>query len=217
MNIKIRVNTPSFQDVYTLRKWGDPVLIDLLGATTDNLNPPSNFQVIKTATIGADGKPFFNDIKRFQVVDYNYLKSLQYADDYTVQQKMNWLVNVDGEGVRPYWMKGTSILYFGPLVFGGQKVQLGETMSAVGQYPNRDRQEIITFRRLIGVRKNQNVTYKTHPHLIQHATEAGRDNKYNEFPRGEIFHPVWSDIDHPANYGDGKLWIAVEFLEAEVK
>lgn len=216
MQISIRISDASpNQEVYRVRKWGDPVLVDLLGADV-NLVGVDNFQVVKTATIGGDGKPYFNDISRTQTVDYAYLESLQIDDEYTVEKKMNWLINRDGIGRRPYWMNGTSNLYFGPLVFGGQLVKLGEEMSAWGQYPNRSKEEWIRFRRLIGIRRADfgKYTYDNSPHFVQRCTEAiGTDNKYNEFVRGEVFHPVWSDLDFPANYGDGKLWLAVEFLE----
>ncbi|HKI55299.1 MAG TPA: hypothetical protein VJ987_14330 [Anaerolineales bacterium] len=206
-------------DVRKLRKWGDPVMVDLMGADTELINS-TNFQVVQTATIGDDGKPFFNCINRFQKnLDYDYLESLQYpSDGYTVQQKMNWLVNYKTHGVSAYWMKDSPILYFGPLVFGGQFVQLGETITVNGKYPNRDDYEDIEFRRLIGLRRSDfgKYTYQTHPHLIQRATAAYRMNKYTEYPRGEIFHPVWSDLDYPANYGDGKLWVASALLDTEV-
>lgn len=212
---------PETPKVRTVRRWGDRVLVDLLKADVE-LVGTTNFQVVKTATFGEDGKPFFNDIVRFQVVDHAFLTSLQYpSDGYSAKQKMNWLVNTDGNGVRPYWMKGSPNLYFGPLVFGGQKVLIGEELIAWGQYPNRTREEWIRFFRLIGLRKADMdkvrtgaIRHQTHPWLIQRATEAGSGNKYIDFPRGEIFHPVWSDLDWPCNYGDGKLWVAEEFLES---
>jgi hypothetical protein len=95
-------------------------------------------------------------------------------------------------------------------------VKLGETLYKIGRYPNKTKEELIKFRRVIGLRKVDfgKYTYATHPHLIQRATSAHHPNKYTEHPRGEIFHPVWSDIDYPTNYGDGKMWLAVDLLEA---
>lgn len=224
MKVTIKFGSPDTRLIRRVRKWGDPIIVELLSATTAGLNPPSNFQVIKTCTLGDNGRPFFNDIARFQVVDYNYLKSLQYpSDGFTVDQKMNWLVNheYDESGIisRPYWIaKGQC--RFGPLVFGGQLVQIDpQPITVTGRYPGHDRSELMIIHRLIGVRHSEfgKYTYATHPHYIQHATEAyragGVDDVYNEYPRGEIFHPVWSDIDFPANYGDGKLYIPAAFLE----
>lgn len=206
-----------------VRKWGDPLIGDTakLPASTGY----SNFQVVKTATFGSDGKPFFNDLARYQLVDREFLESLQYASDgYTVKQKMNWLVNDDmnknsATYERPYWTKGEPRLYFGPLVFGGQLVQLGESVTRNGVFPNEPTgtpDHPILFHRLVGMRRSQmamGLTHGSHPHLIQRATEAGKNNVYIEYPRGEIFHPVWSDIDWPCNYGDGRLWVADAFLE----
>lgn len=205
-------------NVYTVRKWGDPVLVDLMGSSTAIVNT-SNFQVVQTASIGSNNKPFFNCVSRFQFPDYNYLESLQYpSDGYTVEQKMRWLVYYDGKARSPYWMDGSPILYFGPLVFGGQKVQLGETIVKLGKYPNRDYEESIEFRRVIGVRRADfgKYSYTKEPWYIQRATAANRtpvEDSYTEFPRGEIFHPVWSDIDFPTNYGDGRMWLATRLVE----
>lgn len=218
-----RSSTPL--NVRMVRKWGDPALVDRLNASAANVG--DNFQVVKTATFGSNGEPFFNDISRYQIVDYDFLRDIQ-IDDYstygfTLQQKMNWLVNHDLQGSpsRPYWIHDGR-LEFGPLVFGGQLIQIDPTpIVRVGQFPARDRKENITFYRLLGLRKSQmadvragRITHRSHPWLIQRATEAiGRDNKYNDIVRGEVFHPVWSDLDWRANYGDGLLYIAGDFLE----
>jgi hypothetical protein len=210
---------PTPSDIYRVRKWGDPVVADLMGGDTNMLPKPDegNFQVIQTASIGGDGKPFFNCINRFQKdLPLSYLESIQYpSEGYTVSQKMNWLINYPTHGVSPYWMKDSPTLYFGPLVFGGQLVQLGEQITVNGKYPNRDKFEPITFRRVIGVRKSElgKYTYTTRPDKIQRATSAHHPNIYSQHPKGEIFHPVWSDIDWPTNYGDGKMWLAVRLLE----
>jgi hypothetical protein len=115
----------------------------------------------------------------------------------------------------PYFERGGG-LGFGPLVFGGQKIQIDPVpVVKWGRYPGRDKDESIAFHRLIGLRRADfgKYTHLTHPHFIQRCTAAGNGNVYSEFPKGEIFHPVWSDIDFPANVGDGKLWIAAAFLE----
>lgn len=219
MKIRVNVRTSSAQGaIRRVRKWGDPVLIDLLGADV-NLVGTTNFQVVKLATIDGRGQPFFNDIAQFQTVDYDFLYSLQYpSDGFTVQQKMNWLVNHDlagGAPSRPYWIVDGK-LQFGTMVFGGQLVEIDPASETyIGQYPNREGQEPIEMYRLLGMRKAEMglVSYATYPHKVQRGTEAGRDNGYNDHPRGEIFHPVWDSRDWKANHGDGQLWIARAFLE----
>lgn len=222
---------PEPQGIYRVRKWGDPVLVDMLGADVNLINV-LNFQVVKTATFNEKGIPNFNDISRFQILDrsaQDHLQAVQ-PDDYaifgfTLKTKMNWLIGdaSAGKPSRPYWTKNNDgRLYFGPLVFGGQlvQVQTGSTGKPVqywrtGQYPNRQQNESILFYRLITLQRSQwgQVTHESHPWLIQRATQAGRDNKYDEFPKGAIHHPVWSDVEYPANYGDGRLYIAAAFLE----
>lgn len=215
---RIEITPPPESDIYTVRKWGDPVLVDLMGSSTAIVNT-SNFQVVQTASIGDNEKPFFNCVSRFQITDYDYLESLQYpSDGYTVEQKMRWLVYYDGKARSPYWMDGTPILYFGPLVFGGQKVMLGETIVKWGKYPNRGSEEWIELRRVLGVRRADfgKYSYAKEPWFIQRATVAYRtptEDYYFEYPRGEIFHPVWSDLDYPTNYGDHKMWLATRLVE----
>lgn len=216
MKITVTISdvNPNPSNVYRVRKWGDRVLVDLLGATTALVG--DNFQVVKTASLSDNGAPEFNDIARVQIVDEVYLTEIQCADEYTVESKMNWLINIDGKGVRPYWKDGGERLKFGPFVFGGQWVQLGEEITVRGDYPNKPDQWI-TMRRVIGLRKADmaKVSHTSHPYLIQRCTEVYGKDVYNDAPRGIIYHPVWSDEDFPVNYGDGKMWLPVEFLEAQ--
>jgi hypothetical protein len=131
---------------------------------------------------------------------------------------MNWLVNHGGKGNRPYWMNGTSTLYFGPLLFGGQLVEIDpEVETFRGVYPGEtSSMHNIRFHKVLGLRKSEmgKVTHKSHPHKIQHATAADKPDVYREFPRGtEIFHPVWDSRDWPPYPHGGRLYIAEEFLE----
>ena len=204
-------------------------MVELMGYSTLLVNT-SNFSPVSLATFDDKGMCWFGDVSTFQIVDETFLRSLQYASDgFTVEQKMNWLVNRETSAVRPYWTKGTSRLYFGTIVFGGQKVQVEAVNGAPVTYTRQGKYKAepagivhdIDFYRVLGLRRSQfgdvlsgTITHESHPHLIQRATEAWYPtDRYNEYPRGEIFHPVWSDEDWKANEHDGKLYIATALLE----
>ena len=209
--------------IRTLRKWGDPILIELLGASTAIVGK-SNFQVVKLASVNTNGIADFNDVANTQRVDYQYLRSLQYAQPSSpfgsIDQIMNWLVNHGGTATRPYWMKGTPTLYFGTIGFGGQKIEVDANIEYIpGDYPAVEKRETIPFRKIYGLRKSEmsaGYTYATHPHKIQRATEARQNppDTYSDTPRGtEILHPVWDWRDWPPYPHGGALYIADAFLE----
>jgi hypothetical protein len=201
-----------------VRKWGDPVLIDLLGASV-NIVGVENFQTVKLASILSNGAPDWNDVAKFQKVDNEYLRSLQYdSDGYTVTQKTNWLGcnnQLEGRPSRPYWRIDNDV-FFGTMVFGGQMVLIDPTpVYVIGQFPNRTNKETITLYRLRGLCRSDFAMVAKDPDefpfWIQHATEAGANDEYNPYPRGVIRHVVWSAEDFPPNIGN-HLYIAEKFL-----
>jgi len=216
--------------VFEVLKWGDDPLVDLLGKTTEKAD--ADFQAVNLAGInklaGIDriGQADFDIINQYQLVDYDYLLSLQHGQDEDVKKIMKWLVNHDGKGHRPYWMRGSDKLYFGPIVFGGQLVEV-EAVDGVAReylfdakYPGRDSIETDqVFYKLKGLRRSEmeTVTNSTHPYKIQLATELGKDNHYSERPRGmKIFHPVWDPRDWPCKPYGGALYIPKAFVKESV-
>lgn len=208
--------------VFRTRSYIDPVMMELQGGVTS-----SNFQVVKLASFDRNGVPFFNSIAKWQLPDYQFLKGLQFDEPGefgTVERKMNWLVNHDldegGTPSRPYWMKNGQFR-FGTILFGEQlcRVQTDEDGKPVeyirrGQFPAKGYDEWITFYRVVGLRRHEmgSVTHESHPWLVQQCT-AIEGGKGTDKPRGVVhYHPVWSDIDWTTNYGDGRLYVAKEFL-----
>lgn len=214
---------------HTVRRWGDPVMVELMGYDTNQVG--GNFQVVALATHDA-----MEAVQQFQVLDHTamtLLQSLQIAEGfYTFAQKMNWLCSA-GEG-RPYWTEGgewatndwTRFL-FGTLVFGGQKIAVelnnGVPVEYVfdSKYKTDTSRHLIPFYKLQGLRRDDIplvnsgvISNKTHPHLIQKATAANAGqggNAYTDTPRGTIYHPVWSPMDWTNNNGDD-LYIAKAFV-----
>lgn len=213
---------PPVSNIRRVRKWGDPVLIDLLNADTNKLpyEPQSNFQAVQLTTVDANGRAWFGAVSQFQPnIDVEYLRSLQYdGEGYTVKQKMRWLGEGQPSG-RPYLQK-TSGLAFGTIAFGGQLIEIDPTPYKFKcKYPNReaDEKEPPVFHIIKGLRRSDfgKYTHATHPHLIQKATAAYPGNVYVEDPRGVMYHPVWAWEDFPHNERTRQepLYIAAAFLE----
>lgn len=208
--------------VFRTRSYIDPVMMALQGGVSS-----SNFQVVKLASFDKNGIPFFNDIAKFQVVEYGNLWTLQYDEPGefgSVEKKMNWLCNHEmtetSTPSRPYWIVKDQTR-FGTILFGEQlcRVQTDEDGDPVeyirrGQFPAKGYDEWITFYRVVGLRRHEmgSVTHESHPWLVQQGT-AIEGGKGTDRPRGVVhYHPVWSDIDYPTNYGDGRLYVARDFL-----
>lgn len=216
--------------VFTTRKYGDPEMVRLMGLDTEAMGT-SNFQNIALFTTVAG----FGAVSQFQRLDkaaLEYLISIQPVDQATLNQKMEFLCGERiGPPKRPYWTRNgewkalragdTSILFeFGTIVFGGQKVKVEIFNDApveykfLAKYQATSTMELITFYKLEGLRRADwgKVSYATHPWFIQTATWAGYpDNSYHTtWHEGTIFHPVWSPLDYPSNYG--ALYIAKAFL-----
>lgn len=209
--------------VFRTRSYIDPLMMELQGGVKT-----SNFEVVKLASFDRNGVAFFNDIAKYQIADYGFLKGLQFEEggEYgSIDRKMRWLVNHEGSGERPYWMKGTTTLYFGTILFGRQLVQVetdgeGKPVEYVrrGKYPARDVEEMIAFYRVIGMRRWQmgDVSHTKTPWLVQQCT-AIEGGKATDTPRGAVhYHPIWSDVDWPTNYGDGRNYVAKDFLAGSV-
>lgn len=225
-----QIQSPPFP-THTVRKWGDPRIVELMGYNTKAVG--GNFQVFALFTPSGE----FGAVQQFQILDataMTLIKSLQKAGaSTTYDENMNWLCG-GGEG-RPYWTEGGtwkkndwSRFLFGTLVFGGQKIAVEMSNGTPVEYVFNSKYKAesggrhpITFYKLEGLRRadiplvNSGViSHATHPHLIQLGTGASRgsgENVYTEYTDNEKLHPVWSPLDWPSNNGNA-LYIAKEFV-----
>jgi len=182
----------------------------------------------------------FGAISAFQMLgqtELDILKSIQPDDakiyGYHLKQKMNWLIG--SPSVRPpeqiYWSEehgwddpALKVFCFGTLVFGGQKV-LVETDAAgqkveyalFGSYRKKGINEWIPFYKIVGMRRTEAgrpVEELLREGKMQICTCANRggkgENLYTETLKGIVYHPVWSPLDYPSNYGNA-LYLAKEF------
>lgn len=206
--------------VFQVRSAVDPVVIALQGIAED-----SNFAPIKLAGFDSQNAVDFNAIKKFQRVNYDYLRSLQFAEpekEYgSIDLKMKWLVNHEGVGKRPYWVDGTRV-NFGTILFGSQlvKVHVGDDGLPIeyirrGQFPAKSTPEDIVFYRVEGMPSALEgvATHTSHPWYIVDAASFNSEHIQTDKPRGVTHrHVVWNTDNHPSNYADGRLYIAKAFL-----
>lgn len=198
--------------VFEVKRYGDPWMSAMMGLSYKQQG--SNFQNVSLFAPGGG----FGAVTKFQRLDapaVAYLRGIQKPDKYSVAEKMAWLW---GEG-RPYFDVRDAPV-FGTIVFGGQLVQV-ETVNDIpqpyefmGQYQQDpiNAPHPILFYKLLGLRAADfgKFTHASHPWLIQKCTSVGVGDRYIDTPRGTIYHPVWSPLDYPSNYG--WLYIARSFL-----
>lgn len=203
-------------------------MVELMGLDT-NLLGTSNFQNISLfhpdSGFGAVTK--FQELSR---ADLNFLISLQPADG-PLGPKMTFLVgdrDTLGAPARPYWTIGGSWgenwrnFRFGTMLFGGQKAKVEtDTHGNPVIYNFRARWQgsrtlqNIEFYKVIGMRKHEmNLRHSTHPWLVQRCTWATwPGNEYRDtWHSGVVYHPVWSPLDWPHNYGN-ELFLAKLFCK----
>jgi len=182
----------------------------------------------------------FNAITCFQELgkaEMDFLKKIQPDDSkaygFNLKQKMGWLVGAPDvrPPIRIYWSEKVTwddpnlkAFRFGTIVFGGQKV-LVETDAAghkmeysfVGKYRGKEKSESIPFYKIVGMRKSE--IGRPVPELLQEGkiqicTTASRggnfEDRYTETLKGVVYHPVWSPLDYPSNYGNA-LYLAKGF------
>lgn len=220
---------PELHGIKTLRRYGDPFMMEAMGLDTEYLGT-SNFQNISLWT----NEGGFGAIDQFYKLNESamaYLETIQPNDGYLIE-RMNWLCGLRvGTPKRPYWTRGDdwnkywTAFEFGTMVFGGQKIQV-ETFAdgkpieypKWAKYQQRDKYETIIFYKLKCLRWVERfaVTHLTHPHFIQRCTWAtwntNPNNQYRDtIDSRVIFHPVWSPLDFPINNGATDLYIAKAF------
>jgi len=213
----------------TARKYGDPVMVSLMGLDVEFIGT-GNFQNIALFT----ERGGFGAVSQFQRLDRAALQrlvSMQPVDACPLNSKMAFLIGEKtvGKPDRPYWTEGgtwqdllngnTQVQFkFGTIVFGGQVVQV-EAMNGVpneykfwAQYQQAPTAEWITFYKLIGLRSSDTrpIPELQAAGLVQRGTWAGTNNSYHDiWNSGVVLHPVWSELDYPAN--NGALYLAKAF------
>lgn len=229
ISVSVKGNSPEPSGIVTVRKYGDPIMVNLMGLDTNYLGT-SNFQNVSLFT-RSNG---FGAVSQFQELNksaLDYLISIQPTDAGTLNSKMSFLMN--GTRGRPYWTRngtwnnwGTATrLLFGTIVFGGQKCLVETDQSGVkkeyifwGKYQQVDHYENIVFYKLKGLPWSQHMNYNPidHPYYIQRGTwatwQTNPNNQYRDtWHEGIVYHPVWDAQDFPVNYGDRELFLAKEF------
>jgi hypothetical protein len=222
MDIKITIiAVPA--GLFTVKKWIIPE--DGMSASEPG---SGSFQEVPFYTpLGGFGA--ISQFQRLGSSEESALNQMQIEDDFTVSQKMGWLINEESPlPTSEYWRKDGDLVY-GTMVNGGNVIQV-ETQNGkpviynfMANYrtdPAGMGKHNIEFYRVLGLKKSQladaaskRITHITHPHLIHKCTVAyPTDSRFvDHTPKGYIYTPVWDSFDYPSNYGN-RLYIAKAFV-----
>ncbi len=249
---------PAGYSIFTVKRWGDPVMVEQGDFDTTIRGEVGQFQVINLIIYGRGpgdlvdqwsgelsavsqfntlGHSDIMKLANMQIIPFGYeygmtdaelmaVKDAKLPDGYSLHQKMNWLVNPEGDTTRPstvmwangFWYEATWIRY-GTMVNGGQKVaaspQIHEVrtqlkhMSSPGLVRCR---KLLPFRRLDFGKPNA-----THPWLLQYATVANHPgNGYGDYIRGHVMCPVAldsNDFDFSGLFKPSTYYIPVDWME----
>lgn len=197
-----QVAEPSTGDVRTVRKWGDPVMVKHGYTTVDMAT--GNFGLCGLIVEDEAGRAHSDQVGHSVELDratIDKIASLQYAEgDITVDRKMRWLMN--GTKGRPMWFDSdedkwqtADRVYYGPMAYMGQKVQIGARVTVFGTFRAYKNQNLDCYEVTAFVHDDWGKTYASHPYLVQKATGAFKrpeDNTYTDSPMGTIFVPMFA-------------------------
>jgi len=210
-NIVIKLTKAASTPVslYRLRKWGDEVLVNEAGLSTDLIGG-TNFQAIglyNTVTMWGGVTNFLN-IPRF---DIDRLMALQVEDDFQdkrpepgawLDQKMNWLCKEKGTiyftgDHMPGWETAESIKW-GTIALGNNLVQVEgvEDMFIATRAETQKRWRKMA--RLAGFRKTdwgKPLNELLARGLVHRCYCAYAGDKLGDSPKGIIYSPFWSPLD----------------------
>ena len=187
------------------------------------------FDVNFTGTTNFQAVPLWNEVGGFGAVtnflsiprtDVDRLATLQPADNWTLDQKMNWLVA--GTSGRPYmfydaadeWRTAAAVKW-GSIAFGGQSVMV-DRVDTIQAKPPDGITRPMQMGRLVCFRKTDwDKSFNEAPYWIHQATAAGVNNVYNPMPRGVMYSPLWSplDWDYPGTVQPSAFYLPMEWLE----
>ncbi len=185
------VPPPSEYQLFTAKKWGDPILVEQANLDTAYVDT-SNFQVIPVLVKEAKT---FSAVSKYSLLerskgDIDALQQLQPLDGATMAQKMNVLV-YPGKGARTMWTnnamydwQNASAYYAGTQLWGGQMLAATiETFDVPLTYPS-GQSTVASCRKVLAFRQADWVkSFEQYPYLINRYTVAYRlpeENTYSE-------------------------------------
>jgi len=227
IDIKITIARAPAVKLFTVRKWGDPILYELDGMTTEGA--VGSFQEVPLFHTDPN-KPtmgYFNALSSFQtlgVSEKNFLYKIQPDDfdkyGFTVEQKINLMIQnppIIGAPKQAYWIKEGGDwdspqftgMNFGTLVFGGQAVQVEmeggkpKEYKFFGKYRNRELSEWISFYKLLGMRRSE----MARP--VAELLAEGKIQRYTTANRGAGQENIYND--HPRGVMYHPVWSPLDW------
>jgi hypothetical protein len=158
-----------------------------------------------------------------------YVRAATLSDGYSLNQKMNWLINAGGgkannvmwvraEGGAPTtWYQASEVCY-GTMVNGGQKVAVSEEKCIVqARLKNMTAVQPIVCHKLMPFKRADFSNVGLLPnHLLQYATVANPPNDgYGEYIRGHVICPVAldsNDFDFAGTFKPSAYYLPADWL-----
>lgn len=219
---------PPSYEIRQIRWWGDPIMAEW-GFTTERLST-GNFQACKLWNPVSD----FGDVSNWLDIphgDIVRLQAMQIPDNFSADEKMNWLCNsTKGKIYMLYnsadsWKTAESIKW-GTTGLGGNKVQV----LGYEEHWSANKRRNIYFAKLDGFRKTDwarlfdtSRPYATNLHALMDEGLVHRcwcanksvtqDNVIADSPKGIVYSPFWSN-DWRFNYSQqpGYFYLPEELL-----
>jgi hypothetical protein len=219
-------DAPSYTTIVYTMGYGDQKAIDLLGLTTQYMNPKSNFCHFD----GWSQKGDWGAVTQFwKNVDYNFLMDIQKNRTTPVE---NWLIGDEDTSPpsRPLWIRnselrcGHSVFSFAPVLVEADARGAPVEYSFQASYPTDRVARTIVFYNAIGMpksmipviidekKKGVNI-YQKYPYWIQRCSEVQWDsvNKRDKilwYPKGvEIYYVFFSKRDWATNTDTERMYI----------
>lgn len=231
---KVPIPPPPIGNLRTLRKWEE--LTDSRDVERYNANGVDQFGYYSPYILDAAGK-WVNDWAVNNLYswlthsDMLKIAAMQEPDEYTVEQKMNYLCVWGDSWGNPMrvpggyaWDEAPAVKLIGAY-YAGQKVEVLETKEMLIDYMGTK-----TYTRMVRVRTFQqrdikddegNIitpadwgkTHATHPHLVHIMTGVSRTNTYREIVKGKVYLPVaLSGFDFAGSFVPASHWLMERWL-----
>ena len=226
LSIKFSFSNPN---TTALKKWEeDPMPADSFSAKLRG--DVGQFSFIPFYIIDANGKwcgdwSANNNFSYLTHNDMMALADMQIADEFTVEQKMNWLtwdgldqwgspmrcVPVNGTSTK--WSTAKYVKSIGA-AWAGQRVEVIGHKTFTVNY-NDVIQDVPMSEMRMFSRADWGKTHKDYPHLVQKVTVVDRANRYGESPKGTIYMPVGfgTDFDFAGNFIPAKYYVFDRWLK----
>jgi hypothetical protein len=210
-SITVKAKTPLPSNVFRVRKWGDPIMVEEGGFSTFNIGV-SNFQAIGLYNKANNWTGGVSNFLRIPLADIARLRAMQLEDDFKdkkpepgawLRQKMNWLVNERGSMYFYFHHSDdypADYLEWGTIAIGNAFVHVVdiETLTVPGTDKRIKGKRTRRMCKLAGFRRSdwdRPLNDLLASGLVHRCYCAYMGDDIGDTPKGKIYSPFWSPLD----------------------